>query len=461
MRFIIIIVFLLVLPVYLTNVDGCDWEVEILSGVIFQDEDDFEFKYFINRIEGNRTNVMLNRTIEDVYGNSVREYDEYSREITNYHTTPFLNPNLNPGTYLIKGEIYPDCNDTELENNVNSKLIVILPRPLSQDYTNLEIREFLPDPIGNDNAPMPDGEWLEIYNLGSSQMDLENLTLYDNIGSEPDISISDSNTLNNTLIDANGYLIVYMNGRNGFLNNEGFEKIKLYKEDYLIDEVSYDGSKEDLSWSKVNDYWIQTIPTPNGENYVEEADDSSHLDIEKVYFGDDDKARFGDSLRVRIIVYKGDTTKYNLDLYVTDENNEQVSKRSEINIEDKFKNVTMIVPVQLEPNCNWRYPNGTYKIILKGLDETDSEEIEIEGITNSLCEIIKIKEEISSGIALNLPSAGALESESETYTTPSAAQLTSSVIYQSSDVKAKNIGIYFFCAVLLLLIVYLIFKKNL
>jgi len=147
-------------------------------------------------------------------------------------------------------------------------LIVILPRPLSQDYTNLEIREFLPDPIGNDNAPMPDGEWLEIYNLGSSQMDLENLTLYDNIGSEPDISISDSNTLNNTLIDANGYLIVYMNGRNGFLNNEGFEKIRLYKEDYLIDEVSYDGSKEDLSWSKVNDYWIQTIPTPNGENYI-------------------------------------------------------------------------------------------------------------------------------------------------------------------------------------------------
>ncbi|MBS3143412.1 hypothetical protein J4446_00850 [Candidatus Woesearchaeota archaeon] len=156
-------------------------------------------------------------------------------------------------------------------------------------------------------------------------------------------------------------------------------------------------------------------------------------------------------------IYKGDTEKYNLDLYLVDESNKQVSKRSEVNIEDKFINYTMIVPLQIEPNCNKKYPDGTYKIILKGLDEIDAEEIEIEGITESLCEEIKIKEETSLKTTPISFSANSMESESESFTSP----ITSSVIYQSSDVKARNLGIYFFCAVLLLLIIYLIFKKSL
>jgi hypothetical protein len=142
-----------------------------------------------------------------------------------------------------------------------------------------------------------------------------------------------------------------------------------------------------------------------------------------------------------------------LDLYVVDSNNHQVSKRSEINIEDKFKNVTMIVPVQLEPNCNRKYNNGTYEIIIKGLDEIDKEEIEIEGITNSLCEIIKEKTSTEKTSSTN--------QNSEIQQDIAHQSLTSSTIYQSSDIKARNTGIYFFCAVLLLLIIYLIFKKNL
>jgi len=206
-----------------------------------------------------------------------------------------------------------------------------------------------------------------------------------------------------------------------------------------------------LSWSKVNDYWIQTIPTPGNENYFEEPDYSSKLTIDRVYLGDD-KAKFGDSLRVRITIYKGDTSKYNLDLYVVDENDKQVSKRSELNIEDKFTNYTLIVPVQLNPNCNMKYNNGTYKIVLKGLDDETTEEIKIEGITKSLCEVIKIKEKTSSEKALEAPTTFSVEDEIL------EKPFTSSVLYQSSDVKAKNLGIYFFCAVLLLLVVYLIFK---
>lgn len=325
------------------------------------------------------------------------------------------------------------------------------------DYSILEVTELLPNPKGNDDASMPNGEWVEIYNPSNTPLNLENLNLYDNIGNEPDIIISNSNTLEGTIIDANSYLVVYMNGRNRFLNNEGFEKIRLYKDDYLIDEVSYSGSKEGLSWSKVNNIWIQTIPTPNQENYFEEPDYSSHLTIDNIYLGKDKKAAFGNSLRVRITIYKGDTSKYNLDLFLVDKNKNQVSKRSEINIEDKFTNYTLIVPLQIDPNCKMKYPNGTYTVVLKGLDEKETEEIEIEGITKSLCEIIIIKEKTSSEKILESPDMQTIESQEETFTTP----LTSSIIYESSDIKARNIGLYFFCAVLLLLIIYLISKKNL
>ena len=342
--------------------------------------------------------------------------------------------------------IWEECIPTP--GNENSRSI---------DYFVLKINEFMPDPIGNDDALIPDGEWVELYNPGEYSLDLDGLDLYDNIGSEADISISNSNTMNKTVIDPHDYLIVYMNGRNGFLNNDGFEKISLYKDNYLIDEVSYSNSVEGLSWSRVDDYWIQTTPTPNEENHFEEADYSSFLEIEKVYFGNDDKARFGDSLRIRAVIYRGDTSKYNVDLYVVDKNNDQVSKRSEINIEDKFKNITLIVPVQLEPNCNGKYNNGTYKVVLKGLDEINTEEIEIEGITKSLCEVIKISEKTSS----EKVSSSQLQQSSEIQQETSSMPITSSVIYQSSDIKAKNAGIYFFCAVLLLLIIYLIFKKNL
>ena len=68
----------------------------------------------------------------------------------------------------------------------------------------------------------------------------------------------------------------------------------------------------------------------------------------------------------------------------------------------------------------------------------------------------KIKKSSSEKVTSNIGQSSK-EIEQENYAQP----LTSSVIYQSSDLKTKNIGIYFFCATLLLLIIYLIFKKSL
>ena len=439
MRLYLIIIFLILLPtVYASN--ECDWGVGVVSNNIIDYNNNFSFTVRVFNFFGEKTNFTVVRSIEDIYGEIVREYKNITCEATRDKNCVSNKPDLSPGIYQIKVSIFPDCNDTELANNRDSKLIIILPEPLSQDYSKLKINEFIPDSVGDDDASMPDGEWVELYNPSKYSLDLENFSLYDNLGIEVDMFISNSNTMNKTIIDPYGYLVVYMNGRHGFLNNDGFEKISLYKDNYLIDEVSYSNSVEGLSWSRVSDKWILTSPTPNKENYIEEPDYSSYLDIDEVYLGNDNKAKFGDSLRVRIVVYKGDTTKYNLDIYIIDENNKQISKRSEINLEDTFTNYTLIVPIQIEPNCNKKYPDGTYKIILKGLDEIDSKEIEIEDITESLCEEIKVEEKTSSEKLSTFQDTKNLEFGNET----SKESITSSIVYQSSDVKARNFGIYFF-----------------
>jgi len=420
-------------------------------------EENLEFKIRVFNFEGGKMNITIVRSIEDLHGNPIREYKNITCEATRDKNCVENKPTLNPGVYLLKVFISPHCDDKDLENNQVSKLIVILPEPLDQDYTKLRISEFLPDPDGDDSDEMPNGEWVELYNTGDSIINLEGLIINDDYGNG--LEISQTNVLQNTTnIQPNSYLTIYRNKDGKLtLNNEGLSKVQLFYEDLLLDEVSYSSSTEDISWSKVNDIWIRTIPTPNQENKREEPDYSSHLTIDQIYLGGDDKAAFGDSLRVRITIYKGDTNKYNLDLYIVDENNNQVSKRSELNIEDKFMNYTLIIPIQLDPNCNTKYPNGTYTVVLKGLDKKETKEIEIKGITKSLCEIIKIKEEISPKKTLESSDIQAVELQEETSMKP----ITSSVIYQSSDIKARNMGIYFFCAVLLLLIIYLIFKKTL
>ena len=447
------IIFILILAIPFVYSEECDWEVKILSDTIFKYDSNFEFRYYINKISGNKTVVILNRTIEDAYGTTVKEYGKYSEEITRYHTTPPLFPNLKPETYLIKGNIFPDCNDSNLENNLAEKLIVILPEPLSQDYSLIKITEFLPDPIGAD----ADSEWIELFNSGEYALNLENSSIYDNIGVDADIFIADSNTLNNTIIYPKEFLVVYTIGRDSLLNNDGFEKIRLYKDDYLIDEVSYSGSKEGLSWSKVDSRWILTYPTPNEPNEIESPKNSSHLEIETVYLGSDNKSKFGDQIRVRINVYKGDTTKYNLDMYIKDK--EQVSKRSEINLYESFKNYVLTIPIQIEPNCNQKYPDGTYTIYLTGLDKTATEEIEIEGINGDLCKVITETVTVSSVSQKESSNDDFFSTENQEVIEDN--EITGEVAYTSSDVKSKNTGIYFFAGALLIVIIYLIVKKTL
>src|SRR3989338_4108422 len=263
------------------------------------------------------------------------------------------------------------------------------------DYSALTINEFLADPEGDDDAAMPYGEWVEIYNQENYSIDLEGLMLTDSADSH-ELYVTDTNT-EGTTIKPNGYLVVYRNGEGEFsLNNEGLEEVKLYdKEGNLIEAISYSDSKEGSSWAIVNDNWQQTMPTPNEDNIDSSEVNSSNFTISEVYdLGSDDKAKFGQIIRVKTEIYKGDSAKNSIQLWVEDEKGNRISKESKTNIYTRYADYSLTLPIQLIPNCDYNFEDDNYTIVMEGLDKTDTKAIRIDGITSSLCEFVEVKKDI-------------------------------------------------------------------
>ncbi len=114
---------------------------------------------------------------------------------------------------------------------------------------------------------------------------------------------------------------------------------------------------------------------------------NSSITIERVYQGNDNKSKFGEHVRVKVIVYKGDTTKTSVQAYIEDNSNTKISSViSRANVGDKFTLYKFTLPIQTKPNCNEIYKNGTFTLVVTGLDQTATIPVVIEGITDSLCE---------------------------------------------------------------------------
>ena len=455
----ILMLTLIILPIVYASTNDCDWKVEILSDNIFENKTDFEFRYRIERIDGNKTNIILIRTIEDINGNIVKGYDNYSEEITNKHTTPYLSPSLNNGIYLIRGEIFPNCNDIDLENNLESKLIIILPEKFDQNYTKLRINELLPDPVGDDSASMPEGEFIEIYNPGEKILDLNGLYFKDATGHK--LIIDDTHTTS-TIMQPNSFLVVYMNGFSGLLNNDQ-DKVELYYNNSLIDEVSYSDSKEGLSWQRINDAWKLLKPSPLKENIEEEEFDKSISDIEiiKIYTGNDNSVSFGDQFEARLEIYKGDTNKNSIDVWV-EKDNKKISKVTNFNVYHKFVNYTINVPLILDPNCNNKYEEGVYELIVEGLDVKDEKDIKVEGFDDKLCNKKIEDKKDSENFITTTSKIDEKEDSSETIIKNDVeSNIQGKLVYESSDVKAKNSGSYILIITLLLTIIVILFRKSL
>ena len=267
------------------------------------------------------------------------------------------------------------------------------------DYSVLSISEFIPDPTGDDNAPTPNGEWIEIFNNGMQSIDLKWFYFKDLANHK--IYISDITT-QNTIINPNNFLVFYTNGFSGLLNNLDIEEIKFYSSNgSLIDSVSYADSIEGSSWSKVNDFWQKSKPTPGAQNVNYDDVKQSTIEIENILdLGSDKKAKFGQTIRVKFKVYKGDLTKDSIKVWV--ERDEKLSKETRVSLYTKFQDYDLTIPIQIFPNCDGKYLEGKYTVFVEGLDIKEKETFTIEGNNEDLCQEIEVDSKSNSKFEYSL-----------------------------------------------------------
>ncbi len=148
--------------------------------------------------------------------------------------------------------------------------------------SDIVLNEILPDPVGDDNAVKPNGEWVELYNKSDKEIDVAGWYLYDDAIDAHALLINGGQTnTGSTKIPAHGFLVVYRNSDSNFSLNQdsGKTTVQLYNgplaSGTLIDSHTYTGPvKEGKSIARIpdgGDTWYDPIPTPGGPNRLEET----------------------------------------------------------------------------------------------------------------------------------------------------------------------------------------------
>ncbi len=335
-------------------------------------------------------------------------------------------------------DVFLPCSPTPgLDNDLNQTV-------QEQNYT-LRISEFLPDPEGNDRASRPDGEWIELYNYGDATLDLRGLLLED--ARNTTVTISDIH-VGDPLLAPYSYGVVYLNGQS-LLNNEGFEVVRLSTPFQVLDEMSYSFSREGLSWSQdfTTELFTLSLPTPGAAHRQADTSLNSSLILERVYVGNDDVVRFGESFRVRLRVYKGDTEKTTIKVSVLN-----LSKQTTVSIEEKFVEHILTLTIPLVQNCHGKLTDGIYTVLAEGLDTTATLPVHVQGTAKDSCILVEQNNSRSIGLKEAQQSSTTVKKETAQQLSDRFINATGRIVYESSDAKAKRWAVYFFCLTLLLVI---------
>jgi hypothetical protein len=146
-----------------------------------------------------------------------------------------------------------------------------------------------------------------------------------------------------------------------------------------------------------------------------------------------EEVRFGDILNINLEIYKSDTRKTLVEAYV--KGNEKISSVTGIKIYGKFSESEISLPILLKDNCDKRYPEGNYTLIIEGIDAYAEKQLYMKH--NSECPLDnKKKTGFSTGSGSSAPSQS-LQTKDKSYELLSLIQdvFLSEVI---SSIKINN-----------------------
>jgi len=152
-----------------------------------------------------------------------------------------------------------------------------------------------------------------------------------------------------------------------------------------------------------------------------------------------EQAKFGDEIEVEIEVYRGDTAKYAVYVYVQDSEKTKVSDKVSLHFDEKFQTSTESVILVLK--CE--NEEGIYEIVAEGFDTEDKKDI----IINACKSESETKEEIITATKVENK-----EATTQTYH-PNYNYM------ESESFMINRYMPYILSSIALLLVIYLIIKK--
>ncbi len=160
----------------------------------------------------------------------------------------------------------PDKSNSETSLEQTKKQEQNLSNYLIQDFLDIKINEFLPNPEGTD-----DNEFIELYNSGQKKKDLSGLFLDDQEGGSKPFTFPE-----NLSLEPNQYLVLFKQETGLSLNNSADSVRLMLPDGKIIQQVRYETSKNGLSFSKIgSDQWDWTPPSPGHENQKPLRDNES------------------------------------------------------------------------------------------------------------------------------------------------------------------------------------------
>ena len=358
-----------------------------------------------------------------------------------------------------------------------------------QVLAEIRINEIMYNPKDSIQCSDASCEWIELYNDGNEIVNLSGWKLDGNNFDEIIILPKKYALIARKLIDSTGgQSFEYHWGNNDgvwdsldgnylavkgkiILNNDPGDTIILTDNNgEIITSVTYynrlaNGNGYTLEFFNGN--WYQssiTGGTPGSENSIKEIpaegieseenategpgttilNQDSNIGIKEITPA---IIKFGDNVSVKVDVYRGSTAKYAVYFYIEKDSKPITDKISE-HARTKYKNYTFVYIAQLESNCNYKYEEGKYNIVIEGLERLVSQEIDITNPDSCSSEEVLTEEETIE------PKFD--EQEITETNINEAPKSTGNVVYESSDFKAERLALYLFSFVLILLTIYLI-----
>jgi len=134
--------------------------------------------------------------------------------------------------------------------------------------------------------------------------------------------------------------------------------------------------------SNKDDNYAEMLFVVKGEEPAKE----SKIEISELYLNKDNAIEFGETLKAKLSIYKGDSTKNVISIWAENQKGSKIStETSKITITKKFSENLITVPVQLKLNCDSKLDEGRHFLVVEGLGIKTKKEFLVKGNLDSLC----------------------------------------------------------------------------